>query len=169
MLDNLKRQALMRSTFCALAVTIALLVSTISVVFLGCEETAFASRWDGGCTGWTKELAAQYMAQDFVVFVSYSFIGTYIYCLHPPMKRVHSSGITRLAVCLVFLTCAEAHLLSAITNYHPCYRFILPFRYFGAIVGCVGAAFVGLALADAYKIAAEHSIKLKDAERALAD
>jgi hypothetical protein len=134
----------------------------------GLFDNAFARRWDGTCTGWTKELATFHVVSDFLLWNAYVVIALVMWRLHPIIKRVPTARITVPLICSVFLTCGATHLFSAYVVFNPIYVFDGAVKAFAGVIGVLAAVYIAHDLVTVFdRIEVEHS-RMKVLEARLA-
>ena len=110
----------------------------------------FASRWEGGCGGWTNSLAMAHVIGDLLTWTAYVTIGIVMLRLHPIIRRLKTARITVSLIVTVFVTCGATHLLDAYATFNPIYVATGMFKNIAAVVGLFGAVFVAHNLVTAF-------------------
>lgn len=145
----------------AISLAIATVIGCMlfSTLMLELPPTGFATRWTGGCNGWTKPIALVHAIADFITWGDYVIIAVAIATLHPVMNRVRSAPLTVALITTVFVTCGGTHLADAYTTFYSSYFWSGIFKAFAAIVGFAGAIFI------AHDLCLANALVRKDRER----
>ena len=158
--------AVIQGTIWSLAGALFLFAIPVNVVmptpggFWGKLFTAdFASRWDGGCSGWTQDVAVVHIVGNLLLWWAYVTIATAMSRLHPILVNVSYSGYTLLLICAIFISCGATHLFDAWAFFHPLYRATGLFLILSGVIGLVGAMLVAHSLDAAFAI-----VRSKDLE-----
>lgn len=112
----------------------------------------FACRWDGGCLGWTREVAVLHLVGDLATWSAYVVIAVVIIKLHPILARVRYSRLTVPLMTLVFVTCGGVHLLDAYATFRPMYVALGWYKNLAGLVGIAGAVLIAHNLVSAFDI-----------------
>lgn len=132
----------------------SVLATTIVVAFAGPLDRAlggreFASRWDGGCNGWTRDRAWLCLLEESLHFLAYNLIAFSVLYQHPIIRDVPQSRLTMGLMFGFILGCGFGHLLDAYAVVHPIYDVVLLFDLVNGLVSLAAAwqinlAFLGL-------------------------
>lgn len=133
----------------------------------GLFRNDFASQWTGGCTGWTRPLAALHITGSAITWVAYVLIGTVVFRLHPISKKVYTARIMVPVVSAVLVTCGLVHLLEAYTVFNPIYVASAWFKTFVAAVSLTGAVLVSQTLVTVFDAAVKQRRRLVELETQL--
>lgn len=103
---------------------------------------SYACRWDGECTGWTREAVIESALGSLGYWWAYTMISTGILRLHPVVSGMKESRATILLTWAFILTCGGEHLLASYSNFNPIYDFLNHYRIVTAPISCVAVIFV---------------------------
>lgn len=134
----------------------------------GLFDNNFARRWDGTCTGWTRDLATFHVVSDLLLWNAYVLIALVMWRLHPIIKRVPTARVTVPLICAVFLTCGATHLFSAYVVFNPIYVFDGAFKVFAGVIGAFGAVYIAHDLVTVFDRIEDERSRLKVLEARLA-
>lgn len=101
-------------------------------------DHSFATRWDGGCTGWTQELAASHAIADLFIWFAYMTIPYFLVSLSRDRKDIPFSFFF-LLFSIFIVGCGLTHLMGAITVFYP-YYYIDFWVKFVTAVASIGTA-----------------------------
>lgn len=130
-----------------------------------CYESGFARRWDGGCNGWTNELARVHVWGDLLHWIAYCTMAYVIIRRHPIIKNDWVSFITVYLTGAFILGCGFTHLFDAYSTLDPAYVFQGWFKVCNGIVSISAEFFVVYGLLRAVKIARDRERRLKNVRK----
>ena len=144
-------RAVLEGIFWSVAGAVVLwLCVPVAPVAGGLFSNAFASRWNGGCNGWTKPLATLHVVGDLLTWTAYVTIAIVVMRLHPILRRVRSAKATVTLIVLVFTSCGATHLIDAYATFNPIYVAFGWFKMIAAVIGLTGACFIAHDLVVAF-------------------
>lgn len=172
MSDDVKRhtvrRAITEATVVAFGVAL-LLFSTLPINVLTVNPSHdFVRRWDGCCTGWTRQLALFHMVPELVTWWAYINISFVIARLHPVLKSVPSSRYSLPMTVAFFPLCGGTHLLNAYAFLNPVYRPIGWFLWLTSVVSLAGSVLIAFSLVAAFSVVAANRKRAAEIERKLA-
>lgn len=126
----------------------------------------FARRWDGTCTGWTKDLATFHIAGDLILWHAYCWIPLSLLRLHPMPKSMLWGWVTLWLMALFIVGCGSVHLFDAYTVFVPVYWWSGAWKMYVGLFSELAAVFVSYSLVMATKLMAEREKAMGRQEQA---
>lgn len=154
---------IMEGTFWSTALGMTLFAIPLPAWWLFDTEP-FARRWDGGCSGWTQDLAILHMTGDLLQWWAYVTISFVVARLHPIMWEVPSAPVAVLFMILFIFGCGLTHLFNAYSVLYPVYRATGTFLVINGVVSVLAAIAVAHALVSAFAMVAKKDARLEELE-----
>ena len=126
--------------------------------------TAFASRWEGACGGWSRVLVIEDTIGKLLIWWAYSAIAVTIWRLHPRMEDVWQSRFTFLVVGTFIIMCGGGHLLAAYANFNPIYLFLVRYDDATAAISVVAVPLIGAGLIHIFRRVTARRRRLEELE-----
>lgn len=92
----------------------------LSDLFTKFFDQSFASRWNGTCNGWTRELAIAHITTDVLIWLSYMAIPILLIKLIKVRKDLPFNFFISLFAIFI-ISCGLTHLAAVITSFYPLY------------------------------------------------
>lgn len=123
----------------------------------------FARRWDGGCTGWSRNLAIWDIGENILLWITYCIMGNVLYRLHPlPRLGDHNTALTLFMICSFIIGCGFKHLLDAFTIIYPNYYLSIAAGYILSFLSLASLYHISKALIEANKNVLENRKTLEE-------
>lgn len=126
---------------------------------------AFSRRFDGGCNGWTRELAIWDMVQNIGLWYAYCTMATVIRRLHPVPEELFKT--THMLMVGFIVGCGFKHLVDAYTTLVPVYEMSIVVGYSVAGVSFAALWFISVSLHRARVHSACNRQQLQEFQNAL--
>ncbi len=120
--------------------------------FSGLLRDDFARRFDGGCSGWSQDLAIRMAVAEVVSWYAYVTIAFVLYRLHPAPRYLKHTKLTIVAIYWLFIFCGSTHLMTAYCCFHPVYNMSVLLIYLNTLAAYLGAFRIAYSLAFAFMI-----------------
>lgn len=133
-----------RIGYVALEASIACILLALLLCGIGWmwDDSTYASRWHGECTGWTESVTLLHTVSDGLTAWTYFALAIALARLHPVLKFVRSSFVTLCLIAAVFASCGLVHGLAVFTNFEPFYLQSGMIKLVAAVIGVFGFVFV---------------------------